>query len=261
MRILGASIGNCVHVGGIVNFLKLAEKHGYETGFLGPATPVRKVVEEVSRWRPGVVALSYRLTPETGRSVLLEVKAAKEAGGFESVRLVFGGTPEVAKIASELGIFDWVVTGLESPQEIEAWLTGQIASAPAEAYPATLLERIAHARPMPILRHHFGQPTLEATIKGCREIAEAHAVDVISIAPDQNAQEFFFRPGEMRPELTGAGGVPLRRPEDLRALYEAMRKPSAPPVLRRDTRPREVGRDAEGDDSDIVGRRPPLLVQ
>ena len=206
-----------------MNFLKLAEKHGYETGFLGPATPVRKVVEEVSRWRPGVVALSYRLTPETGRSVLLEVKAAKEAGGFESVRLIFGGTPEVAKIASELGIFDWVVTGLESPQEIEAWLTGQIASAPAEAYPATLLERIAHARPMPILRHHFGQPTLEATIKGCREIAEAHAVDVISIAPDQNAQEFFFRPGEMRPELTGAGGVPLRRPEDLRALYEASR--------------------------------------
>lgn len=223
MRILGASIGNCVHVGGIVNFLKLAEKHGYETAFLGPATPVPKVVDEVARRSPDIIALSYRLTPETGRNVLLEVRAAKDAGRFGAARLIFGGTPEVAKIARELGIFDWIVTGSESLEDLEGWLSGQIASRPAESYPGTLLERVARARPMPILRHHFGQPTLEATIEGCRKIAEARVVDVISVAPDQNAQEFFFRPAEMRPELTGAGGVPLRRPEDLRALYDASR--------------------------------------
>ena len=228
MRILGASIGTCVHVGGIVNFLRLAEKHGYETAFLGPAVPVAKVIEEVSKQQPDIVALSYRLTPETGRTTLMEVKAAKEAGQFGAARLVFGGTPEVAKIASEFGIFDWVVAGSESAQDIEAWLSGQVASRPPEAYPSTLVERIAWARPMPILRHHFGQPTLEATVEGCREIAEARVVDVISIAPDQNAQEFFFRPGEMRTELTGAGGVPLRKAEDLQALHEATRRGNYP---------------------------------
>ena len=228
MRILGASIGTCVHVGGIVNFLRLAEKHGYETAFLGPAVPVAKVVEEVSKQQPDIVALSYRLTPETGRTMLMEVKAAKEAGQFGAARLVFGGTPEVAKIASELGIFDWVVAGSESAQDVEAWLSGQAASRPPEAYPSMLVERIAWARPMPVLRHHFGQPTLEATVEGCREIAEARVVDVISIAPDQNAQEFFFRPGEMPTELTGAGGVPLRKAEDLQALYEATRRGNYP---------------------------------
>ena len=223
MKILGASIGNCVHVGGIVNFLKLAEKHGYEATFLGPATPVARVIEEFARVRPDVVALSYRLTPETGRNVLLEVKAAKEGGKFGTSRLIFGGTPEVAKIASGLGIFEWIVTGAESTPELESWLTGQIASTPPDSYPDTLLSRVAWSRPLPILRHHFGRPDLRETIEGCRAIAEARVLDVISIAPDQNAQEFFFHPEHMRPELTGAGGVPVRKPEDLRALHEASR--------------------------------------
>ncbi len=231
MRILGASIGNCVHVGGIVNFLKLAEKHGYEATFLGPATPVARVLEEFARTRADIVALSYRLTPETGRNVLLEVKAAKEAGKFGNARMIFGGTPEVAKIAIELGIFDWVVTGTESITDLEAWLTGQVRAKPADSYAHTLLGRVTESRPMPILRHHFGRPSLEETIEGCRKIAEARVLDVISIAPDQNAQEFFFTPAQMRPELTGAGGVPVRKPEDLRALYEASRTGNYP-ILR-----------------------------
>lgn len=225
---LGASIGNCVHVGGIVNFLKLAEKHGYETAFLGPATPIPQVVEEFARRRPDILALSYRLTPETGRNVLMEVAGAKSEGRFLGARLIFGGTPEVAKVAEELKIFDWVVNGSEAPAVLEGWLTGQIVAQPAETYPDTLLGRIAWARPMPILRHHFGRPSLEETIAGCRRIAEARVVDVISVAPDQNAQEFFFHPELMRQGLTGAGGVPVRKPDDLRALYDASRTGNFP---------------------------------
>ena len=223
MKIMGASIGNCVHVGGIVNFLKLAEKHGYETSFLGPATPVSRVVEEFEKKKPDMLALSYRLTPDNAKTVLAEVKEAKKAGKFGRARLIFGGTPEVAKVASELHIFDWVVTGVESLAEIESWLSGQVSTRPPEAYGKTLLERIEASKPVPIIRHHFGRPTLKATIEGCRRIAEAGVVDVLSIAPDQNAQEFFFQPERMKRELDGAGGVPLRKPEDLKAIYEATR--------------------------------------
>jgi hypothetical protein len=46
---------------------------------------------------------------------------------------------------------------------------------------------------------------------------------VFSLGPDQNAQEFFFHPDKMRPELDGAGGVPVRKPEDLEAIYQASR--------------------------------------
>jgi hypothetical protein len=64
-------------------------------------------------------------------------------------------------------------------------------------------------------------PDLVATERGIRQIAEAGVLDVISVAPDQNAQEFFFRPEQMDRSLDGAGGVPLRTPDDLRRLYDA----------------------------------------
>ena len=35
--IIGSCLGNCVHVEGISNFLKVAEETGYENIFLGPA--------------------------------------------------------------------------------------------------------------------------------------------------------------------------------------------------------------------------------
>ena len=221
MKMMGASIGNCVHVGGVVNFLKLAEKHGYQTQFLGPAVPVPKVAEEYEKWKPEIVALSYRLTPETAKKIMLEVKEAKLAGRFGKARLIFGGTPEVSRIASELGIFDWVVTGSETPADLDAWLSGQVAAQPREAFPSTLVERIEKSQPFPIIRHHFGQPSLESTIAGVKRIADARVLDVLSIAPDQNAQEFFFHQEQMKPELDGAGGVPLRNPEHLKAIYDA----------------------------------------
>ncbi|MDI6827998.1 MAG: methionine synthase, partial [Armatimonadota bacterium] len=64
---------------------------------------------------------------------------------------------------------------------------------------------------------------MEKTVEGVRKIAESGAVDVISIAPDQNAQESMFRPEEMNPDLDGAGGVPVRSAADLSAIYRASR--------------------------------------
>ena len=43
--IVGASVGNCVHVAGVAHFLNLAEDEGYDTLFLGPAVSVDKVIE------------------------------------------------------------------------------------------------------------------------------------------------------------------------------------------------------------------------
>jgi len=51
---------------------------------------------------------------------------------------------------------------------------------------------------------------------------------VISIGPDQNAQEAFFRPEEMDPTLDGAGGVPIRTREDLERVYQASRTGNYP---------------------------------
>jgi len=223
MKILGAALGNCVHVAGVIGFLRLAERLGHETEFLGAAVPVEQVAAAIEKSDPDLVGLSYRLTPEVAGNLFRELRAALEAKGLLGKRMVFGGTPPVCAVAEESGLFDAVFGGLDPEEEVVAYLRGTRHAETPEDWGTTQLERLERKAPYPLLRHHFGLPTLEATIEGARRIAQAKVVDVISIGPDQNAQESFFRPEEMDPSLDGAGGVPLRRPEDLTAIYEATR--------------------------------------
>ena len=228
MKVLGASLENDVHTGGIVNFLHIAEENGYTATFLGPAVPIERVIAAIREAGPDLVAISYRLTPENAKKVLRDFKEAVERERLGERRFVFGGTPPCAKEAAAVGLFDAVFDGSQPAQEIVGWLRGEAAALGEEAYAHRLIERIERTHPWPLLRHHFGMPSIEDTVQGAREIAEARVLDVLSIAPDQNAQEFFFHREGMRPELDGAGGVMLRSPEDLRRIYEATRTGNYP---------------------------------
>jgi len=140
----------------------------------------------------------------------------------KGVRFYFAGTPPVAERASAMGFFNIVFDGNETVEDVINSLRDKPAgSSPQDAYPSTTLERIAWKAPYPILRHHFGLPTMQATLDGIRRIAEARVLDVISLGVDQDAQENFFHPDRQNPRKFGAGGVPVRSPEDYRALYEA----------------------------------------
>ena len=61
-RILGASIGNCVHVAGVAHFLDLAEQEGYETIFLGPAVSIDVLYENVYKYKPDILSLGERFS-------------------------------------------------------------------------------------------------------------------------------------------------------------------------------------------------------
>lgn len=227
-KIIAGALGSCVHVAGIVGFLKLAEESGYETRFLGAAVPVDAFIDEIRKFQPDIVGLSYRLTPEAGGRLLndFRVKAGDEI--LNKCRFVFGGTPPVCKVAEESGIFERCFTGLENTANVMGFLGCGDEDCTIRQNSDDLIERMESVRPAPLIRHHFGLPDLEKTIKGVREIAEARVLDIISIAPDQNAQESFFRPKEMDPLQEGAGGVPLRRREDLLKLKEASRTGNRP---------------------------------
>ena len=69
---------------------------------------------------------------------------------------------------------------------------------------------------------------MEDTIAGIEKIAEAQALDVISLGIDQDAQENFFHPDRQDPRQKGAGGVPVRSADDYRALYQASRRGNFP---------------------------------
>ncbi len=223
-KILGASAGNCVHVAGILNFLKLAERYGYETLFLGPAVSVEKISEAIKQHNPDLIAISYRLTPEVLKKLLIALKKEVEKNRWQDKTFIFGGTPPTAEVARQSGLFEATFGGLESPEDITSFLKGKAEKAKKDKIPPqNLVDRISLKGSYPLLRHHFGLPTVEATVKGAKEIALSETVDVISIGPDQNAQESFFRPDQMKKGQDGAGGVALRKPEELEAIYKATR--------------------------------------
>jgi methanogenic corrinoid protein MtbC1 len=42
--VIAAALGECVHIAGVTNFLRLAEAAGWRAVFLGPAVPVDEVI-------------------------------------------------------------------------------------------------------------------------------------------------------------------------------------------------------------------------
>jgi len=223
--VLAGVLGEDVHIAGVFNFLSLAEKYGgFKTIFLGPAVSVREFVGAIKETSPDLIGISYRLQPESGRHHLESLKNALKEAGLLNKRYAFGGTPPVAKVAKEMGIFEKVFDGTEPIEEVITYVKEERPSEEGErAYPNTLVERIKWKRPLPLIRQHLGLSTVEETVNAARRIAKAKVIDVISVAPDQEAQENFFHPEKQDPKRKGAGGVPARTTDDFRAIYEATR--------------------------------------
>ena len=109
--VIGAALGECVHVAGVLSFLRLAQAAGWRTVFLGPAISVAAVVAAAEREGAELVGVSYRLTPETGERLLGDFAEAADDLRQRGVRFVFGGTPPVAERARALGFFERVFDG------------------------------------------------------------------------------------------------------------------------------------------------------
>ena len=227
--VVAGALGECVHVAGVTNFLRLAESAGWRTVFLGPAVSVEEMLAAAEREQADMVGISYRLTPETGERLLGEFAEAASELHDRGVRFAFGGTPPVVERAGKIGFFERLFDGSEPSETILAYLKGQQAAALGEAgFPQSTVERIRWKSPYPILRHHFGLPTMQDTCDGIAKIAEAQVLDVISLGIDQDAQENFYHPERQDARRKGAGGVPVRSEEDYRALYAASRRGNFP---------------------------------
>ncbi len=226
-KIIAGTLGNCVHVAGIMNYLNLAEKESYDTDFIGIGKSVDEIIMLINEKKPNIVALSYRLTPEPLHKILEELKDKINKNNVKNIIWLFGGTEPTALVAKEWGIFDKIFDGTEDIDEVIAYLKGKNYSG-EESYPRELISRIKSKYPYPILRHHLGLPTIDETVEAIEKVAEARVIDIISVAPDQNAQEFFFDQENMDERLNGAGGVPLRSKEDFRKLYKAAERGNFP---------------------------------
>lgn len=230
-KILGAAIGECVHVAGISNFLALAEQGGFETVFLGPAVSIEQLIKMIKRIQPDIVALGYRLSDDACLRILNDLKEKLSKEGLLDKEYIFGGTIPTAHIAKKTDLFTRVFDGTQSLQEIKSYFSGiSNNNEKIDRSFDNLVDRINEKQPYPLIRHHIGLPTVEQTLKDIERIAESGELDIISIAPDQTAQKFFFKHEKQKQESTGAGGVPIRSQEDLIRIYSASRRGNYPLV-------------------------------
>ena len=213
-----------MHVAGVSNFLRLAEATGWRTIFLGPATPIKKILKIAQKENADLVGVSYRLTPENGERLLAEF--AEEADDLyrAGVKFAFGGTPPIVNCARKIGLFEIAFDGSETTETVLAYLKGQEPVIRRELdIPQSTIERIKWKSPLPIIRHHFGLPNFQATVDGIRQIAESGVLDAIkSLGIDQEAQENFFHLERQDKRRRGAGGVPVRRRAGLSPLVSGL---------------------------------------
>ena len=239
-KIIGGSIGNCVHIAGVYEFLRMAEKYNHKTNFLGAAIDVKRFVFEIKEFNPDIICISYRLTAKGLISILNNFfSLLKKEKLSEGKLFYFGGTPECIEVAKKYKQFNHFFKGEENYDIITQALdfSHQIQAKEDNDFETSLFDiKIAETKQskadneyvLPMIRHHFGLPTLKETIDGIKKIADAKVVDVLSIATDQNAQEFFFNPEKIDDDLTGAGGVPVRTEDDMNALYDASQRGNYP---------------------------------
>lgn len=231
MKILGGSIGSCVHSVGILNFLKLANENGYETIYVGTSLPVKKFVEQIKMHNPDMVAISYRLGGDALENLLKEFEESIREEKLEDKVYIFGGTFETAQVARKFRFIKKAFDGTEEIDELVLFLRGEsYRKVSDQAYPQTLGERIRFKAPFPLIRHHIGLQEFDDTVEEIKRLAESELLDIISIAPEQNCQQYFFEPDKMDPKQDGAGGVPIRSREDFEKLYEASRRGNYPLV-------------------------------
>lgn len=228
-KMIVASIGNCVHAAGIYNFSTLAKKEGYNVEYMGSAVPISELVGGIKEFEPDIVALSYRLSEDGAFYLLKELEGIIAENGMENITFIFGGTIETANAARKFGYIKKVFDGSEEETESIIYLKNLEKEIPDDGIPPqTLRERIEWKRPYPIVRHHIGLETIEATYEDIKVLAESKLLDVISLAPDQNCQEYYFHQAEMPKGEDGAGGVPIRNEDHLRLMYEATRRGNYP---------------------------------
>jgi methylmalonyl-CoA mutase cobalamin-binding subunit len=230
-KILGASMGSDVHTAGILNFLELARNEGYEVIYLGGAVPIEKIIKKIEEESPDIVSISYRLGADAFENLIKEfIEKAKKLKNYEKIDFIFGGTIETSQVARKYNFFKKIFDGSEEEEDVVLFLRGQIKYKEEENFPSTLAERIEFKSPYPLIRHHIGLQTMEETIEEIKKLAESELLDIISLAPDQNCQQYFFDQEKMDPNQDGAGGAPIRNEKDFVTMYEASRRGNYPLV-------------------------------
>jgi hypothetical protein len=217
--IAAACLGDCIHVAGITKFLRIARQYGYQTEFIGAAVPIPRLIESIKKSSAKIIAISYRLTPSVGFKLISQLIEQVKSKELLDRDYYLGCLPDLAEKSAKLKFFKKIFTGGEPLDEFYSIFQVECSDDEICSFPNDLISRITSKYPYPVIRAHFGLPSLDVTSEGISRIADSKVLDIISIAPDQAAQEWLHHPEVIRTKPKGSGGVPIRKREHLVYLY------------------------------------------
>ena len=276
---IATTLANDPHTEGMRNAGKIAELGGVRTLLLRPSLDYTEFLEDVKKYQPHYIGLSYRLTPEIGLRELEKILNVFINTGLitpeKDVKIVFAGLPETIKlvkaqlpalplkvelceewpeisqrIADTVAFFDIkenrdeIVKSLieeACPKGIELLdqLTDEVVAhdaykdepplpVPSLKAIGSYTERINESS-IPLLRSHFGIPgtSIQPTVEGIKEIAEARVLDEISLGSSDLSQRYFGFPEKFK-TFKNDGGVPYVIFQDLVKLFQASRRGNFP---------------------------------
>ncbi len=278
-RVMVGAIGKCVHNLGVENFAEWMEDLGlgYTSVKLGPAVPIKEVINKIREARPEVVGVSMRLGDLHVDKLISEfIEEATQYGlhpNDSGIRYSFGGLRPAANLVRAMtgvpmeedrfiredekhydleaireeykhkdhfqGFFEIIVDDFVTMEELEDFANRRAThharrEAPWSDYLVDRIRQVRERENRPVIRAHIGiaAETIEPTVKAIEKLADAGALEIVSLAPDQTSQELLakFIRGEEDPDkyLAGQGGAPIRNVEDLQRLKAATQRGDFP---------------------------------
>ncbi len=206
-KVVACALGECVHVAGVMNFLRLAEQAGWRTVFLGPAVSVGAILQAAREEKADLVAVSYRLTPETGERLLGEFAEARTNCAGRGCGLLLAAHRRWQNARQQMGFFEHVFDGSETSEEVIGFPARETAGRLNEtSYPQTTVERITGKRLIPSCAIILACRRWRPRLTGLRRSPKSRLLDVISLGIDQDAQANFFHPERQEPAPNRSGG-------------------------------------------------------
>ncbi|MDO4306311.1 MAG: hypothetical protein Q4C77_05710 [Eubacteriales bacterium] len=112
----------------------------------------------------------------------------------------------------------------------DAYLLEPPLPVPSQKAVLSITDRIDESK-IPIIRSHYGVPApdINPTVDGIRRIAQARAIDELSLGSSDLSQRYYGHP-EMFLDRKNDGGVPYKNREDLERIFAASRDGNFPSV-------------------------------
>jgi len=99
----------------------MLEAAGFEVIDLGADVPPEKFVEAVEKEKPDIVAMSALLTV-TMVEMENVIKALKEAGLRDKVKVIIGGAPVTEEFARKIGADAYALDAVQGVRICKAWM-------------------------------------------------------------------------------------------------------------------------------------------